>query len=385
VILTTGSNPTEPPIVVLSANTAWFIANFCGGLVRALRASGYEPVAIAPRDQAAERILAQWQVRFLPVRIARSGLNPVTDARLLADYLHLLRRLRPAAYLGFTIKPNVYGSLAAGWLNIPVLPTVCGLGTAFIRRGLLQRIVRRMYRIAFRRRPILFFQNDDDRAFFLERGIVRSGQARVVPGFGIDLDRFSAAPNPHGPPVFLLIGRLLRDKGVIEFVEAARLLRPTLPAARFQLLGPIDESNRTSVGRAQLDAWVREEVVEYLGATNDVRPFIAASTAVVLPSYREGLPQTLLEAGAMARPSVATDVPGCRDIIVPGETGLLCAPRNAAALADALRQIASMPDDERLAMGQAARVRVEAEFSEPAAMGYYMKAMDQLTSRRPEA
>ena len=349
--------------------------------MRALRAAGYEPVAVAPADPAGEAILKEWQVRFLPVRIARSGVNPVTDARLFAYYRQLLKRLRPAAYLGFTIKPNVYGSLAAASLKIPVLPTVCGLGTAFLRGGMLQMVVSRLYGAAFGRRPIVFFQNADDAALFMERGIVRSGQARLVPGFGIDLDRFEPSPLPQGPPVFLLIARLLRDKGVGEFVQAARSLRPEFKDTRFQLLGAIDDGNPTAVGRVEIDQWVCEGIVEYLGETSDVRPFISASTAVVLPSYREGLPQALLEAGAIGRPAVATDVPGCRDVIVAGETGLLCRPRDAASLADGIRQMMELSHEERVAMGEAARRRVQSVFSEGLALGYYVDALEELISR----
>jgi glycosyltransferase involved in cell wall biosynthesis len=249
--------------IVLSANSDWNIANFRSGLVRALRNAGYEPVVIAPQDPAADKRMLELQVERIAVPIERSGLNPMADLALLVRYRTLLSRLRPAAYLGYTIKPNIYGSLAAASLGIPAIPNVSGLGTAFIRSGPLQHIVTSLYRVGFRRAPVVFFQNDDDRRLFVERRIVRPDQARVLPGSGVDLERFAPTPPSEGPPTFLLIARLLRDKGVVEFVEAARMLRSKLPEAKFQLLGPIDEGNRTVVSRGELDFWAAEGVIEH--------------------------------------------------------------------------------------------------------------------------
>jgi glycosyltransferase involved in cell wall biosynthesis len=319
--------------------------------------------------------MRELKVERIPVRIERSGLNPWADFRLFWEYQRLFKERKPAAYLGFTIKPNIYGSLAASSLGIAAIPNVSGLGTAFIRQGALQQIVTRLYRLAFRRTPVVFFQNDEDKGLFVERRIIRPAQARVLPGSGVDLGRFSPALPAPGPPTFLFIARLLRDKGVVEFVDAARKLRQDLPNVRFQLLGPIDPGNRTAVRRAELDSWIKEGVIDYLGVTDDVRPFIAAATAVVLPSYREGMPRVLLEAGAMARPAIASDVPGCRDIIEDGVNGYLCAVRDPLSLATAMRRMAELPAARRLAMGDAARRRVQEEFSEEVVVDAYLKAL----------
>jgi len=364
--------------IVLSANGDWNIANFRQGLIRALRSAGYEPVVIAPKDPAAEARMAALGVQRIPVRIERSGRNPLADARLLLEYKRLLGKLRPAAYLGFTIKPNIYGSLAAASLGIPAIPNVSGLGTAFIRRGMLQQIVTRLYRVAFSRCPVVFFQNDEDRQLFVDRGIVEDRQARVLPGSGVDLEHFTPRPPTNGPPAFLLVGRLLRDKGVREFVGAARALSLMLTGSRFQLLGPIDQANRTAITRAQLDDWVAEGVVEYLGVTDDVRPYMAKATAVVLPSYREGLPRSLLEAAAMERPLIAADVPGCRDVVEDGVNGYLCDPRDSRSLASAMRRMAALSPAERLAMGQAGRRKVQEQFGEELVVQSYLDVLDGL-------
>ena len=329
--------------------------------------------------------MRELHVERIPIEINRSGLNPLADLGLLAQYRRLLKRLRPAAYLGYTIKPNIYGSYAAASLGIAAIPNVSGLGTAFIRNGPLQHLVTSLYRIAFHRAPVVFFQNGEDRELFTRRRIIRSDQGRVLPGSGIDLSRFTAAPAWSGPPVFLFVGRLLRDKGVVEFVEAARSLRKALPGARFQLLGQFDEGNRTAISRTDVESWVADRDVEYLGAVDDVRPAIASATAVVLPSYREGLPRSLLEAGAMARPLIATDVPGCRDVVEHGVNGYLSAVRDPQSLAGAMRRMAELPQAERLAMGEAARRKVQDEFGEERVIRAYLEVLEGPTSSQPES
>ena len=338
---------------------------------------------IAPQDSAADARMRGLGVERVPIEIDRAGLNPFADFRLFLRYRSLLKRLRPAAYLGYTIKPNIYGSLAAASLGIPALPNVSGLGTAFIQGGGLRALVARLYRIGFARAPVVFFQNEDDRDLFVARRIVRPAQARVLPGSGVDLEHFAPAPLLEGSPVFLFIGRLLRDKGVGEFVEAARSIRREYPHARFQLLGGLDEGNRTGIRQPELDSWVAERILEHLGTTDDVRPFIAAASAVVLPSYREGLPRSLLEAAAMARPLIASDVPGCRDVIEDGVNGFLCNVRDAAALADAMRRLASLPRTRQLAMGKAGRRRVQERFSEALVVRAYLDVLSDLKPAKP--
>ena len=368
--------------IVLSANSDWNIANFRAGLIRGLRSAGYEPVVIAPPDPAADGRMRAMALRRIAIDVERSGLNPLADLRLFRRYRRLLKQLRPAAYLGFTIKPNIYGSMAAASLGMPALPNVSGLGTAFMRSGPLQQLVIALYRFGFRRVPVVFFQNGEDRDLFVERRIVPRERTQVLPGSGVDLERFAPQPLPDGPPTFLLIGRMLRDKGIVEFADAARSLRQALPEARFQLLGPIDEANRSAISRSQIDAWVAEGVVEYLGTTDDVRPFITGASVVVLPSYREGLPRSLLEAAAMSRPLVATDVPGCRQLVDDGVNGFLCSVRDAASLAEAMQRLAALPGPRQAQMGEAARRKVQEQFSEERVVEAYLEALARLDTGR---
>jgi glycosyltransferase involved in cell wall biosynthesis len=311
------------------------------------------------------------------VAVDRSGLNPFHDAKLFITYVRLFGRNDPDFFLGFTVKPNIFGCLAARLRGIHAIPNVSGLGTAFINPGPLSALVALLYRLAFARCPIVFFQNEDDLRLFVARKIVRNDQARLLPGSGVDLTYFAPASPPSGIR-FLFVGRLLGDKGVREFVEAARLLRPDHPDWKFQLLGPIDEGNRSAIGRAELDQWIEEGTVDYLGQAEDVRPFLAAATAIVLPSYREGLPRTLLEGAAMARPLIATDVPGNRRIVDHGVNGLLCAERDPHALAHAMLEVGTMDSGRRDSMGRAGRAIVEQGYAEQHVIEAYRDAMAQL-------
>lgn len=371
-----------PKTIALSINASWNIYNFRQGLIRALQAEGHDVVALSPADDYAPR-LAELGVAHVALPMDSAGVSPVRDLALLLRYRRALKRLRPAAFLGYTAKPNIWGSLAAQSLGIPTINNVSGLGTAFIRSGLLTAIVANLYRLAFRRSTTIFFQNPEDRDLFVGKKIVAARRAALLPGSGIDLARFAPAPRQAGEGfAFLLVARLLRDKGVGEFVEAAAALRPRYPQARFRILGFLDVANRTAVSRAEVERWVAEGIVDYLGDAEDVRPAIAAADCVVLPSYREGLPRTLLEAAAMAKPVIATDVPGCRHAVSAGVTGLLCAPRDAGALAQAMARMLDMTPEARRAMGAAGRARVEAEFDEKRVVAAYLEAIERALSRR---
>jgi glycosyltransferase involved in cell wall biosynthesis len=364
--------------IVISINTAWNIFNFRAGLIRALAAAGHRVIALAPNDEYSPRILALG-AEFVPIEMDRKGTSPIQDLLLLANYLRILRRLKPDLFLGYTAKPNIYGSIAAQLVGCRVINNVSGLGTVFIRRSIVTTIVSTLYRFAFRRSSAVFFQNEEDCSQFLREGLVRPCQARLVPGSGVDLERFARRPFSNSAPdapIFLLIARLLRDKGVLEFVEAAREVKRIYPNARFRLLGFLDVDNQTAILREDLDRWMDEGVVEYLGASDDVRPHIEAADCVVLPSYREGLPRSLLEGAAIGRPLIATDVPGCRHIVTDKENGLLCAVGDVASLAEAMRLMIEAGPEQRQLWGAASRARVVRDFDERLAIHLYLQAID---------
>lgn len=363
--------------VVVATNSAWNISNFRAPLVTALCAEGWRVVALAPDDGYADAVRALG-AEFVPISIDSSGTSLLRDARLLADYVAKLRSIQPDAFLGFTIKPNVYGSIAARLLGIKVINNISGLGTAFMQPGLLNQVVRRLYRFALGGSSRVFFQNNHDRDMFVEGRLVRKRQSEVIPGSGIDLQRFqpsSGAREKAAPFRYLFVGRLLRDKGLVEYAEAARLLRKQWPQVEFAILGFAGSDNRTAVPIEQVERWQDENVTVYLGDSADVRPFIAEADCVVLPSYREGLPRSLLEAAAMAKPIVATDVPGCRDIVTEGENGFLCAARSVASLAQAMERMLALEPAQRAAMGRRGREKVEKEFDQKLVVDAYLGAL----------
>jgi glycosyltransferase involved in cell wall biosynthesis len=365
---------------MISNNTSWNVYNFRAGLIRSLTQSGYETVAAAPFDNYSAR-LSELGCRHIAFAMDNKGTSPLRDALLFFRYLRLLRQLRPDVYLGYTIKPNIYGSLAAHMLGIPVINNVSGLGTAFIRETWLTKVVKLLYWLALRRSHTVFFQNEEDRNLFIRLGLVRPERAGLLPGSGIDLERFSPdTRTAPAPATFLLIARLIWDKGVGEYVEAARLVKQRFPHARFQILGFLDVENRSAISRSQLNEWVSEGIVEYLGMVDDVRPALAAAACVVLPSYREGTPRTLLEAAAMAKPIITTDTPGCRDVVDDGINGFLCAARNPNDLVEKLVAFLCLNSEKREQMELASRVRAEAKYDERVVVADYLAAIERAVS-----
>lgn len=370
--------------IVISVNTAWNVVNFRGGLVKALARHGYDVMVMAREDAYAER-LAGLGCRFKMLPMDNNGTSPVRDFALLVKYWRVLQSVRPLAYLGYTIKPNVYGSIAATGLGIPVINNIAGLGTAFLNSPMLSCLARRLYRVALRRSARVFFQNPDDRRLFIESGLTRAAVADLLPGSGIDLQHFRPMlPAPGERPFrFLLVARVLRDKGIEEFAAAAEAVRRVLPTVQFQLLGAVDPENPNSIAMERVRAWDSSGLVQYLDKTDDVRPYMANADCIVLPSYREGVPHSLLEAAAMARPVIATDVAGCREVVEHGRNGLLCRVKSPADLAQKMVEMAGMPPERLLEMGMQGRRKVARQFDEQIVIGKYLNAIMQIEAASP--
>lgn len=369
--------------IVICLNTAWNLVNFRAGLIRAFVAAGYDVVAVAPDDQYAAA-LKTLGCRFVPLHMQNGKTNPAHDVLLMWRFFRLFVQERPDIYLGYTVKPNVYGSLAAHLLHIPVINNIAGLGAVFIKGGWLVCIVRWLYRSALKRSAKVFFQNDDDRQLFIKSGLVCAEVTALLPGSGIDLNRFAVLPKlsaDNSKFRFLLIARMLRDKGVVEYVEAARLLRQRFPLVEFCLLGFVDVQNPAAISRAEMDTWVEQGIVSYLGVSDDVRDEIASSDCVVLPSYREGTPRTLLEAAAMARPIIATDAVGCREVVDDCVNGFLCRVRDVEDLAQKMERLLLLSPEQRSVMGLRGRAKMEAEFDEQIVISKYLSAIGRISQK----
>lgn len=366
--------------ILITVNSAWNVWNFRRAVTQALLKDGHTITVLAPPDDSVGQ-LRTLGCRFLPLEMNPKQLNPIEGLKLVHHFQQAFRSERPDIVLSYTIKNNLFGAVVAKSLRIPFLPNVTGLGTAFLSGGLLEKTAELFYRHAFRNLPMIFFQNKDDRDLFVSRRLVKPEQAQLLPGSGIDLQHFVPAPFPakEDAPVFLMIARLLRDKGVIELVEAARQVKAQWPEVRFQLLGTTGSENRSAITAETVRAWVREGIVEYLGTTPDVRPNITSASCVILPSYREGTPRTLLEAAAMARPVIATDVAGCRAVVDHKKTGFLCRARDAGNLADSIGRFLELSSEQRTAMGRAARAKIEYEYNQKIVVRAYLRAIKKLT------
>jgi glycosyltransferase involved in cell wall biosynthesis len=363
--------------VLLAANSSWNLLNFRAPIIAELKARGYRVMAAVPDDESAPALRAMGaEVHHVP--IDARGISPLKDAHLYLSYRNLLRRLKPAAFLGFTAKPNIYGSAAAGRLSIPVINTITGLGTGFLSGRALQSVVTNLYRWGLKRSERVFFHNPEDRDLFVARGLVAPGQTAVVPGSGIDLRHFAPAhfQTSASQPTFLFIGRFLKDKGATEFAQAASIVKAA-KQTRFQMLGSIEDHPKAAP-RELFDELVRDGSIELLGTTDDVRPFISDADCIVLPSYREGLPRVLLEASAMAKPVITTDVPGCRQALEDEVTGFLCQARSTASLAEAMTRFTQMTPRERAAMGARGRQKAEREFSQEQVVAAYVEALQEV-------
>lgn len=284
-------------------------------------------------------------VRLHRLPLRRTAVNPLSDMLLLWKLYRLMRNVRPDLVMGYTIKPVIYGAMAAWLARVPrKFALVTGLGYAFTgRKGLLVRLIRQLYAFSLRKVDTIFFQNPDDRQLLIDLGVVSSAQRTlIVNGSGVDIHEYSPAALPEGKISYLLIARLLGDKGVREYVAAARRIKSIRPEVRFRLAGWIDE-NPDSVPASELQGWIEQGDIDFLGRLEDVREAIADCSVYVLPSYREGTPRTVLEAMAMGRAVITTDAPGCRETVVDGVNGFLVSVRSEDALVEAMMKFLDDP------------------------------------------
>jgi glycosyltransferase involved in cell wall biosynthesis len=325
------------------------LVNFRGPLLKAMVEAGYEVLAASGGDS--DDVSAELQkmgIRFFPVPLSRAGLNPYADLKTLLALRRLIRAEKPECVLAYTAKPIIYGNLAArGLPNIRIYSMITGLGYGFgahdLRQRLTGRLVQALYRAALKNTSGVFFQNPDDTDEFRDRGILAADSPMtLINGSGVDLDWYAPQPLPKEPR-FLLIARLLADKGIREYVAAARVLKKRYPQARFRIAGTID-ANPLRIAGSELEAWQAEGVIDYLGELSDVRLALADTQVYVLPSYREGTPRTVLEAMAMGRPIITSDAPGCRETVIDGENGFLVPVKDTKALASAMERFILNPD-----------------------------------------
>jgi glycosyltransferase involved in cell wall biosynthesis len=364
--------------IAIVLNTSWNIYNFRMNFVRALLANGFEVHTVAPVDDYTHYLQEAGCIHH-PVRMDSRGANPIKDSALIAELFWIYRKVKPDIILHYTIKPNVYGTLAASMLKIPVINNVCGLGTVFLKDNLVSKIAIFLYKISFRFASKVFFQNPDDLKLFLDKKLVPVKAVDLVPGSGIDLEKFQPMGFRRNPKfTFLMISRLISDKGVYEYINAIKELRRKGIDARFQVLGAIDPQHKRGIKTETIDEWINSGTIEYLGTTDNVRAMIEQADCIVLPSYREGTPRTLLEAASSCKPIITTDVPGCNHVVIDNFNGFLCRLKDSSDLAEKMESMSTLEEETLRTFGLNGRAKIEAEYDESFVINKYLAALSAL-------
>jgi glycosyltransferase involved in cell wall biosynthesis len=382
--------------ILVVANTAFFIHNYLLGVVKAFREDGLEVVLVAPEDEYTG-ILEQEGFRCIPVgQLDRKGANGFKDLKLMAELLGVYRREKPDMVLHYTIKLNVYGTFAAKLAGAYSVCTVTGLGWLFTAKTLVTMIggflYKILYRIAFSIASGVVFQNSSDRDFFIGNRLVSEAKVYLTPGPGVDTDHFSPAlceglerDQAGDRVVFLLLARILWDKGIGEFAEAARIVKQAYPDAEFWLVGPLDSENRAAIPEDVVKAWAGEGLIRYFGRAHDVREYYCKCDVAVLPSYREGTASSLIEAMAVGKPVITTDAIGCRDVVEDQKNGYLVPLKDSKALAAAMTTYMALSRQEKEDMGKYSREKALRDFDKRMVIDTYRKIIQQAMGLRNEA
>ena len=365
--------------IVLSANTSFNVYNFRYGLIKELINENYDVLVVAPYDKYTEK-LKKLACKTIDIYINSKSTNPVDDLKTFFQYLKVYKKENPDIVLNFTIKPVIYSSLACSILDIKTINTITGLGTGFLKNNLTTKVIKFLYKISQKNVDKVIFQNKDDLELFIKENLVDKRKTDIIPGSGINPDIFKPIKVEKKDNIFrfLLIARMLWDKGVGEYVEAARLVKQKYKNVEFLLLGAIGVDNPTTIPEEKIKEWEKEGIVKYLGTTDDVKIEIAKADCIVLPSYREGTSRVLLESASMGKPIITTDVPGCNNVVKDGWNGFLCKVKDNKNLAEKMERMLNLSDEERKQMGKKGREKVIKEFDEKIVIQRYMDLIENI-------
>ena len=362
----------RPRLLILTNNIGG-LHSFRMEVVEAIVDAGYDVYISEPDDDSRVRYFKEIGCHIIKTVFDRRGMNPIADFKLMLQYRRMIKQLGPNAVLSYTIKPNIYGGIACRLTKTPQIANVTGLGDAMENGGWLQKLTTSLYKIGIGKAKCVFFQNDTNKAFCESQGIV-GFKTRLLPGSGVNLEhhQYQELP-PDGIIRFLFISRLLRDKGTGEFFEMAKTIKGKYPQVEFQILGWCEGDYKK-----QLDELIENGVINYLGSTSDVRPFLAKVHCTIMPSYHEGMSNVNLESAANGRPVITTDVPGCRETVDDGVTGFLVKARDAESLIDGVERFLSLPYEDKQKMGLKARRKVEREFDRNIVVKAYLEEIESI-------
>lgn len=362
--------------IVFSSNISWSIYNFRLPLLKSLQKDGHEIYTVAFKDEYSKMLLEEG-FSFEEINLNNNTTNPIEDFKTLRAYYKIYKKIKPDVICHNAIKPNIYGTIAAGLMGIPVVNNISGLGTLFIKKSFSTHVAKLLYKFSQNHATKVFFQNSDDLKLFKTNKLIDSEKCRVIPGSGVNTNKFKKAYNEvkiHGFR-FLFVGRLIYDKGIREYVDAIQGLKVKYPEVEFDVLGPLYEKNSTGVSKNKLQEWIDNGVINYLGKSDNVAGVLKGVNCVVLPSYREGLSKVLIEASSMSLPIITTNVPGCRDVVVDNVTGLLCKVKDVEDLRNKMEKMLLLSVEQRELMGVKARERAVSVFDEKIIINIYKDAI----------
>ena len=365
--------------IALVINNSWSAYNFRLNLARAMKKDGYEVVFIAPYDNKYSKLIEE-EFRFFDVDIDSKGMNPINDMKMILSLYKTFKIIKPDIILNFTIKPNIYSSIVAGVMGIASISNITGLGTIFIKESLVTKIAKLLYKVALNFNSVVFFQNRDDENLFTYNNLVDKNKIDLLPGSGVDLKKFvpSQTKTLNNKIIFLVIARLLKDKGIVEYIEAIKIIQKKYKNVEFKILGAVGVENKTAISKDELQVWIDNNLVEYLGVSDDVQKIIASVDCVVLPSYREGTPRSLLEACAMEKPIITTNVVGCKEVVDDSINGYLCKVKDTKDLANKIEMMINLSQDERVSMGRLGRKKVVDKFDEKIVIDKYLNSIREI-------
>lgn len=366
--------------IIFTSNVSWAMIKFRYDLIEYLISKGHEIYIIAPYDDFVPE-LKKLGCKCINIELSRKGINPISDLKLMINLYKIYKKLNPDIIFNYSIKPIIYGSIAAKLANIKSIAVNIGLGYTFINTNIITKISQLLYKLALYFPDEVWFINEDDKNEFIKRKIVSKGKTSVLPSEGINTEYFSPRKSliNNDKIIFLLIGRVLWDKGVGEFYEAAKIISKKYDNVEFHLLGNIDLDNPRGISLRTVEKWTDEGIINYLGYSRDVRDSISNSTCIVLPSYREGKGMTLIEAGSMGKPLIATNVEGCKDIVKDGYNGYLCKVKSSKSLADACIKFINLKKDEKKQMGKNSQKFMKKNFCVKNVIAMYQFCLDRNT------
>lgn len=366
--------------ILLTSNTSWSVYKFRHGLMYALQKEGFDVSFCAKKDSYTDKL--EKEFTFHEIHIDRRGKNPLKDLKLIFDFYKIYKRENPGLVIHYTIKPNIYGTIAAKIARVKSINVVTGMGSVFINKGILSSLVKKLYKISFKFAEKTFFLNRDNLSFFLKNKIVEKEETILLPGEGINTELFSPRFCKEGPKkfTFLYTGRILKEKGIIELINAFKSIKEKHPS-KLILVGKTDDKNPSVIKKKEIDKWKEENIIDYYEEVEDIRKFICKSDCIVLPSYKEGLPRSLLEALSMGKVVITTDIPGCRDLVEGILDNFLIKPKDVDDLREKMIEMIKISSEEREVLGKKLREKMIKGFNEKIVTEKYLEVINNLKQK----